>query len=94
MFLALSQDCRIGLLKVNILSATWFCFVQFCIASFGELWQNDCLYRYHDCCVENLSTSTQMTSECICPFCSLLQSDDLLENQIHVKVAISSFNFH
>ncbi|PVH47195.1 hypothetical protein PAHAL_4G000400 [Panicum hallii] len=46
-----------------------------------------CQDWYHDSCMENLPTSTQMTSEWICPFCSLLQSENLLENQIHVKMS-------
>ncbi|CAN6162576.1 unnamed protein product [Urochloa humidicola] len=46
-----------------------------------------CQDWYHDSCMENLSMSTQMTGEWICPFCSFLQSEDLLENQIHVKMS-------
>lgn len=92
-FLALSQDCWIVYSKLISIFfiATWsFFWVKFCFASFGEWWQNDCSNRYHDSCMENLPTSTQMTSEWICPFCSLLQSENLLENQIHVKVTITS----
>ncbi|TKW23630.1 hypothetical protein SEVIR_4G303900v4 [Setaria viridis] len=61
-----------------------------CLCDMGDSLASRCVTCqewYHDSCVENLSVSTQMTSECICPFCSLLQSEDLLENQIHVKMS-------
>ncbi|KAJ1260901.1 hypothetical protein BS78_10G267700 [Paspalum vaginatum] len=51
-----------------------------------------CQDWYHDSCVENLPASPQMKSEWICPFCSLLQSEDLLENEIYVNVKMSKGN--
>lgn len=54
----------------------------------------DSLFRYHDSCVENLPAITQMTVEWMCSFCSLLQSEDQLENQIPVKVTVYFDNSH
>ncbi|WVZ78347.1 hypothetical protein U9M48_026076 [Paspalum notatum var. saurae] len=51
-----------------------------------------CQDWYHDSCMENLLASPQMKSEWICPFCSLLQSEDLLENEIYVKVKMCKGN--
>jgi hypothetical protein len=44
--------------------------------------------------MENLPAITQMTVEWMCSFCSLLQSEDQLENQIPVKVTVYFDNSH
>ncbi|KAF8769060.1 hypothetical protein HU200_006983 [Digitaria exilis] len=65
-----------------------FCVI--CSCDIGESLTSRCVTcqdLYHDSCMEHLSASTQMTDGWICPFCSLLQSEVLLENQIHVKIS-------
>ncbi|AQK67467.1 transcription factor jumonji (jmjC) domain-containing protein [Zea mays] len=46
-----------------------------------------CQDWYHGSCVENLSATTQTTIEWMCSFCSLLQSEDQLKNQLSVKMS-------
>lgn len=44
--------------------------------------------------MENLSATTQTTIEWMCSFCSLLQSEDQLKNQLSVKVTVYFDNSH
>ncbi|XP_066374209.1 lysine-specific demethylase JMJ17-like [Miscanthus floridulus] len=61
-----------------------------CLCDIGDRLASRCVTCqdwYHDSCVENLPAITQMTVEWMCSFCSLLQCEDQLENQIPVKMS-------